>query len=203
MGGRGSGRPASYGFTVNKCHEYHSIDLAWLHRKKLLNVGRWSTLTWSRAGHETGSIRVECLIEGVRLVYRRRDRGDSWEDVREFVPFVETSTAFGGRRQWFQCLSCGNKCRILYGGGNFRCRRCYRLKYETQYEPAFGRAATRALKIRNRLGAKGGLEDPFPEKPKGMHWKTYDRLAADDERLQNAWAVGISARFRLFEPASD
>ncbi len=199
MGGLGSGRTASYGFAVDKCHEYHSVDLAWLRRKKLLSVGRWSTLTWSRAGHETGSIRVECLTEGVTLVYRHRRNGNDWQAVREFVPFVGTSAAFGGRRQWFQCLSCGNKCRILYGGSYFRCRCCHRLKYETQYEPAFARAATRALKIRDRLGEKGGLDDPFPEKPKGMHWKTYQRLEAEDEQLQQAWAVGISARFRLFE----
>ncbi|MEQ1613404.1 MAG: hypothetical protein ABL904_11675 [Hyphomicrobiaceae bacterium] len=152
---------------------------------------------------ETGSIRVECLTDGVTLVYRHRRNGDDWQAVREFVPFVETSTAFGGRRQWFRCLSCDNKCRILYGGSNFRCRRCHRLKYETQYEPAFGRAATRALKFRDRLEAKGGLDDPFPEKPKGMHLKTYERLAAQDERLQSAWAVRISAKFRLFEPPAE
>ena len=95
------------------------------------------------------------------------------------------------------------RCRILYGGAQFRCRRCQRHKYDTQYEPAFARAATRALKIRERLGCKHGIDHPFPEKPKGMRWKTYERLVAKDESLQNAWAVGISARFRLFEPASD
>ena len=70
MGGRGSGRSSSYGFNIEKCHEYHCINLAWLQRKKLLNVGRWSTITWLRAGHETGPTRVECLTEGVRLIYR-------------------------------------------------------------------------------------------------------------------------------------
>ena len=124
MGGSGSGRPAGFGFSVAKCHEYHSIDLAWLRRKKLLIVGRCSTITWSRAGHETGSIRVERRPEGVQLVYRHRRGADDWHDVREFIPLVETDTAFGGRRQWFQCLSCRNTCRILYGGAYFRCRRC-------------------------------------------------------------------------------
>ena len=49
----GLSRPSGYGYGVAKCHEYHSIDLAWLRRKKLFNVGHLSTLTWSRAGRET------------------------------------------------------------------------------------------------------------------------------------------------------
>ena len=186
--------------SVTSCH---SIDLAWLRRKKLFNVGRWSSLTWSRAGRETGSIRIECHANGVRLIYRHRRHGEDWQDVNELVPLVETPTRFGGTRQWLLCPSCKARCRILYGGAQFRCRRCQRLKYDTQYEPAFARAATRALKIRERLGCKHGIDHPFPEKPKGMRWKTYERLVAKDESLQNAWAVGISARFRLFEPATD
>ena len=113
MGGHGSGRSSSYGFNVEKCNEYHAIDLAWLRRKKLLNVGRWSSITWSRAGRETGSIRIECMPEGVRLIYRHRRNGGEWQDVRELVPYVETETAFNGRRQWFQCLNCNQRCRIL------------------------------------------------------------------------------------------
>ena len=128
MGGRGSGRHGGLGLLVDKCHELHSIDLAWLRRKKLLNPGRWSSITWSRAGRETGSIRIECHGHGVRLVYRHRRPGSEWHDVSEFVPFVETTTNFGGRRQWFQCLSCRRNCRILYGRAYFRCRRCQGLR---------------------------------------------------------------------------
>lgn len=59
MGGLGSGRTAGFGFSVDKCHELHSIDLAWLQRKNLLIVGRTATLTWSRAGQAIGSIGIE------------------------------------------------------------------------------------------------------------------------------------------------
>ena len=34
MGGRGSGRQAGLGLKVDKCHEYKSIDIAWLRRRK-------------------------------------------------------------------------------------------------------------------------------------------------------------------------
>jgi hypothetical protein len=196
MGGIGSGRHGGLGLLVDKCHEFRSIDLTWLQRKKLLNPGRWSSITWSRAGTETGSIRIECHGHGVRLVYKHRRPGSEWHDVSEFIPFVETTTNFGGRRQWFQCPSCDRKCRILYGRAYFRCRRCQRLRYETQYEPPFARAATQALKIRERLGSKGGIDEPFPEKPKGMHWKTYHRLQAREARLQQQWALGITGLLR-------
>ena len=186
---------------VDKCHEMHAIDLTWLRRKKLLSVGHSSTLNWSRGGNPTGSIQLSYHRTHVRLVYRHRRHGGEWQDVDERVPLAETATRFNGARQWFVCPGCGRRCRELYGGGRFRCRQCHRLKYDTQYEPAFARAATRALKIRERLGAKGGIDDPFPLKPKGMHWRTYEKLREEEERLQGRWAVGIAAKFRLAEAA--
>jgi hypothetical protein len=188
---------------TDKTNDYHSIDLAWLRREKLLTLGRRSSINWSRGGRPSGSIQVECLTDGIRLVYRTRPPGGDWKDVSEIVPLIETATRFGGRRQWFRCLACGNRCRILYGGAYFRCRQCHRLKYETQYEPPFARAATRALKIRERLGSRGGIDDPFPVKPKGMHWKTYERLQAEAERLEAAWVMGIAGKFNLFQNGDD
>lgn len=195
MGGMGSGRPASFGFLAGTTNDYHSIDLAWLRREKLLKVGRQSTITWSRNGNKTGSVGLAVLSGGVRLVYRTRSTGEDWKDVDDFIPFISTATQFGGEREWFRCPSCTKRCRIIYGGGYFRCRRCYGLRYETQYEPAFARAATKALKIRDRLGGKGGVDDPFPDKPKGMHWKTYERLQTKDEVLLRQWGMGMMARF--------
>ncbi len=195
MGGRGSGRPSSYGLHVDKCNEMHSIDLAWLRKRKLDKVGQWSTLRWSRGGRETGSIRIEYLDHGLRLVYRH-GRDDQWTSVDEVVPFVEMPLRLGGTRQWFSCPSCQRRRRILYGGSRFRCRHCHRLKYETQYEPDFARAATRALKIRQRLGADGGIADPFPDRPKGMHKRTYEQLRQEEEMFQLAWSQGIFAKFR-------
>jgi hypothetical protein len=197
LGGRGSGRPASLGLTADLCHRTHSIDLDWLRRKRLLTVGRWSTLTWSVRGEKTGSVQITAVQDGVLLSYRARQRGEDWQQIEEAIPLVQTATNFGPRREWFRCLSCGRRCRIIYGGVRFRCRKCQGLRYESQYEPAFARAASRALKIRDKLGGKGGLDEPFPEKPKGMRWRTYWRLVALDERLRRAWATGAWADFGL------
>lgn len=97
-------------------------------------------------------------------------------------------------------MSCGRRCRILYGGSLYRCRRCHGLKYESQYEPAYQRAINQADNLRKRVGGGRGAfdEEPFPPKPKGMHWKTYRRLEERYDALQGAWAVGVIQRFSLY-----
>jgi hypothetical protein len=91
---------------------------------------------------------------------------------------------------------------ILYGGKIFACRRCYRLAYESQTESPAYRALNRTQSIRMRLGGSGSMMDFFPEKPKGMHWKTYRRLEAQGGRYEQianqsmmAWIGGQRAGF--------
>jgi hypothetical protein len=58
----------------------------------------------------------------------------------------------------------------------FACRRCYGLAYASQHEIARHRGISQAQKIRTRLGGSANLCEPFPQKPKRMHWRTYLRL---------------------------
>ena len=59
MGGRGSGRTSGYGFFVDKCEDYLSIDIAWLKRQGSLTPGNSGNITWSRNGKTTGSIGLD------------------------------------------------------------------------------------------------------------------------------------------------
>ena len=87
---------------------------------------------------------------------------------------------------------------MLYGGARFRCRKCWNLAYQTQHEDAWSRAITKAQRFRRRLGASESLDEPFPDKPKRMHWRTYDRLMAKGEVLdERADRVGWSRITRL------
>jgi hypothetical protein len=105
---------------------------------------------------------------------------------------------FGGRRHWFACLSCGRRCRILYGASHFRCRICRGAKYESQFESEPLRISSRRWRIRRLIEERAGhawplgLDDDFPPKPKGMHWHTYRRLEAIDEDLAGRWRNGVS-----------
>ena len=187
MGGRGSGRYPSFGSHAPLCEHVFGIDLASLKRQGYLFTGSVGKIKWRRHERIVGSIDYRVEDEGLRLIYRTRLPGNDWRDVVELIPFVETPTQFGGRRQWFSCPGCQKRCRILYGGSLFRCRTCHGLKYESQYENPTFRAVSQRHKLRERLGQPSSLEDPFPAKPKGMHWTTYRRLAARDEALAGPW----------------
>jgi hypothetical protein len=116
----------------------------------------------------------------VLLFYRHRiGPGAEWEDVQEHVSLEWTACNFGGVRSWFICPGAGSGRRvaILYGPGRyFLCHHCYELVYESQRESEMHRALRRAQAIRERLGGSANMTEPFPKKPKGMHWSTYERL---------------------------
>jgi hypothetical protein len=93
-------------------------------------------------------------------------------DVRQYVPLDWVSCGLGGERPWFLChgLQNGRRCgrRVRY----LLLRACLR-------EPTGTGSATGLLKtqkIRDRIGSKASMPDDFPNKPRGMHWRTYDRL---------------------------
>lgn len=98
------------------------------------------------------------------------------------MPVTWTACNFGGRRPWFRCpgFSNGSPCgrrvaKIYMRGRYFRCRRCHGLAYPSQTVTLGDRPLDRAQKIRMRLGGSANMTEPFPGKPKGMHWQTYWR----------------------------
>jgi len=67
---------------------------------------------------------------------------------------------------------------LLYGGGIFACRHCYQLAYPSQRESGYDRMVRRANKLRAKLGWEPGCLNGSGGKSKGMHWSTFERLAA-------------------------
>jgi hypothetical protein len=198
VGGVGSGN--WYRFdkktTTGECH---SVDVRYLHREDLLKSGHRFTLRWSRAGRVTGSIRGAVIgdekPEVVILTYRQRSgSGGEWEDVQEPVSLDWTACNFGGERPWFVCpgSGCGRKVALLYGPGRyFLCRRCYDLTYQSQRDNKMYRALHKAQEIRERLGGSMNMTKTFPEKPKGMHWKTYEQLWWEHHEADMAQLAGM------------
>lgn len=156
----------------------HAIDVRYLKKEGLLYAGKIGTLTWSRNGKETGSIGYRIEDAGIRLNYRSRlNRSDEWQDVQQFIAFDYTPCNYGGHRTWLKCPNCHKRVTCVYGANTyFLCRHCYGLNYRSQHENYFDRQLTKSHHIRMKLGGEPGALNPFPPKPKGMHWNTYSRL---------------------------
>lgn len=184
-------RPAYRGRTT--CESCTSIDVRrWQREGRLFP---WQNFSWSwiRGGESAGSIRVHTIPDAVVLIYRSQICGATeWKSVEQRVPITWTPCHLGGRRPWFVCpvyydgRRCGRRAAVLYGAGElFACRQCYDLAYTSQQERPMRRGIGQAQKIRMRLGGSGNLCEPFPEKPKRMHWRTYLRLQARAEAAEH------------------
>ncbi len=183
MGGFGSGRPAGLG--REKVESCRSLDVNRLHREGCIRPGWRDTWQWTRDGERVAWIDLLALEHRLQLSYRTRRYGGEWQDVAETVDIVRLPCRFGGTRPFFVCpgvvkgIACGRRVAKLYGPGRyFLCRHCYRLAHGSQNEAPLDRALRRSNKIRLRLGGEPGLLAPFPPKPKGMWWRTYERLRA-------------------------
>lgn len=176
MGGTGSGRQYYLGArkTAEDCL---SIDVRQWHKARTLAISREFIWQWSLGEKEIASIRVNTAPDRITLSYQTRNHGHSQKHHYP-VQLEWTDCHLGGRRPWFLCPAkgCGRRVAILYEGGVFACRHCHDLRYTSQREHGYDRAARRAGWVRKKLGWAPGILNGAEGKPKGMHWQTYYRL---------------------------
>jgi len=201
MGGIGSGRQRCW-FAGNSTADYLTIDVRYWKREGWLAPHQSFDCTWSRQGEVVSSIRVRTEPDRVILTYRHRSGGKDWKDASYPVSLDWTDGNLGGKRPWFLCpvRGCGRRVAILYGGGIFACRHCYRLTYPSQRETGYNRMARRANKLRDKLVWEPGCLNGPGEKPKGMHWRTFERLTAQHEAFVRRSLAEVMVRYRLPQP---
>ena len=74
---------------------------------------------------------------------------------------------------------------VYLAGEHLACRRCLGLVYASQREPVRQRGLMKAQNIRTRLGGSPSMIEKFPNRPKGMHQTTFERLrAAHDQAAE-------------------
>jgi len=186
MGGWGSGRR---GYSKSTTEDYHSIDVRRWQREGMLKAGRAQGWSWLRDGKTTASIRVEAERARLWLIYRlRHNNCEEWQNSRYAVRLEWSTCHFGGERAWFRCpgRNCGRRVALLYLCDYFLCRHCLNLAFECQHEDSYSRTLRHSQKLRVKLGGSGSMIDGFPEKPKGMHFKTYIRMAQESLFLQQS-----------------
>ncbi len=205
MGGPGSGFYYRFG-SKGRAEDHLSADVRRWHRRGLLEPGTSFTASWGRIQGDS-SIGVLVLgmpgepADAVRLSYSQGITGEEKKDVAYRVPLDWTSCNFGGARPWFVCpgMRCGRRAALLYLGGRyFLCRGCQDLSYASQRERGGSVPALhRCQRIRRKLGGSPSMSEPFPEKPKGMHWKTYWRLHDQHDVAWTEYLVALSLELAM------
>jgi hypothetical protein len=170
----GAGRPGQAVCTDTMLR----LDVRQVQRTGVLVRGHRFSWQWKTCDRVDATIDCIAAADRVLLDYRVRTIGGEWESLRYPVLLDWTPCTFGGRRVWWRCPAsgCGRRVAVLFGARLFACRHCHRLAYRSQSESAADRALRRASRIRDRLGWEPGIINPMGSKPKGMHWRTFERL---------------------------
>jgi len=168
------------------CENCSFIDVRKLHREGRFKVHQSFPMAWQIGDEPLGAIEVRTGSDVMTLRFQCQDLVSSeWRLVEQNVPIAWTKCALGGRRPWFVCnfqinsaQRCQRRAARIYLGANpaFACRECQGLSYASQKQTRHLRVISKAMKIRMRLGGSPNLFAPFPERPKGLHKITYERM---------------------------
>jgi hypothetical protein len=184
MGGHGRGRRWGSKETTGG---YPQLDVRSWQRDGYLAAGRWFVCDdWKVGVAATLDVHGNPIRAILSHLQHRKDF---------VILFSWTRCNYGGARAWFLCptRACGRRVAILYGDASLACRHCHQLAYPTQQESPRFRALRRAQEIRMRLRGSLSLAVSFPERPKGMHRRTYRRLYSEAMRREGAFMGSVLA----------
>lgn len=193
MGGFGSGRSGRKaksnmlcGFSVTQCRQ-----------NGVLIPGKKSVIRWKFWGNPAGAVTthatetalvVSYALPGAILGPLRHDHS---------VRYLFSECHYGGRRMWFECPSCGRRVgKLFVRAERVICLDCGNLTYNTRCKGKGDRAISAMHTIERLLGAvpSGSL----PDKPKGMHWRTYIGLARRHAQHDSVFMGRINSIFGKF-----
>ena len=170
--------------------EFLCVDIRKMHRQGQLRSDV-STVITDEAHAE---IQLMAQTDQVTIRHGVRLLAGFRELARQTVKLDKTPCHYGGERSWFRCPACDRRVAVLYGrklangasvkSRRFKCRRCHELIYPSQRETWRNRMFTKAEKLWGRMGGRSG------GKPKGMHWRTYNRLADEAMHFRDLWLYG-------------
>ena len=170
MGGFGSGR-WTRSEAKPRTFDYKSVDIRRLARIKALEAG---TEVRFDSGESLKVISVGLSLEVLFF-------GDNFlQNSRVSVRF--RPCALGGQRALFECPACHRPVFLLYKRhGSFKCRQCADLSYVSQSEDPVSRSMRKTTKLLRKLSPDACLMTGVPDKPKGMHQVTYQRISSHAE----------------------
>ncbi len=195
MGGFGSGRWYRWDKQTSM-EETRRLDIRFMNQQGMLKQGQRGTISWTVGGRPSGSIGWKMEGDGLVLNYVA-----DGEEIEEYIYLGKTPCHFGGERHWFHCPDCHSRVAVLsLYSSRFICRHCHELPYGCQSEGYTDRMIRKARKIRNKLGADMSLFESIWDKPKGMHWKTFERLQEREQVANDYVTQAMAARLGIFNP---
>lgn len=184
MGGTGSGNWTRLD-TRTTLAEVHRLDVRWLRKQGYLQPGVMAPVTWHRGDRERGSITLLCDGNALTLSYRYRVQSGDWQEMTQPVALDWTPCRYGGFRPWFLCPRCSRRVAVLaLYRSCFWCRHCHRLPYASEQEGLIDRLWSQIRKLGQSVGATADESPWMWRKPKGMHWRTFERRVARAQTLE-------------------
>lgn len=209
MGGFGSTRWVGHGRHRTVDEAFLAIPIRELTRQGMFGpwMSLWGTLKWPLVPAEvewtlewTGDREPAVLILGGRL----RTAGVAYVHPKHRISLGLSCLPSGGKRRWFLCAKCLRRTGAIYLPhltSWWGCRSCHGLRYWSQRLGRLDRLTRKADKAWRRLGGSPEPVFPFderpPAKPKGMHWRTYERLCHQYKARRQCWEaldVGMGGR---------
>lgn len=140
----------------------------------------------------------------LRVLKDRLEIHQGYDEAHSYfkILFSFTRGNYGNSRYWLTCPNpvCQKRCRKLFlvkdvhGVPIFICRHCLNLAHKSQNKSFLDRLIDKKWKLIRRLG---GQSSDMINKPKGMHWKTFERLKKEIENLDHQITYGIASRFGM------
>jgi hypothetical protein len=182
MGGYGSTRWGRH-FPKMTADSGLRLAMSTMIRNGQVKPGKWliGILWWrnSNTGEAVASIGYEINMENLEGAYMRLQYNVNGQPMDYRVTLKSTRPHYGGIRWWFLCPKTGGRAAKLFlppGATLFASRSAHGLGYSSQREKDYERTMTKCQAIRMQLGGSGSMGEPIPDKPKGMWWRTYERL---------------------------
>ena len=153
---------------------------------------RW-TVKFSVHEEATGQIKLEIISDTL---------GKVTVDISGVFQIIEIRAEpryLGGQQWYFKCPQTGRRVSVLwkpYGSNIFASRQAWQgqVAYSSQFETRMARAMMMSQSVINKLASSPDGEAGM-YKPKGMHWKTYDKLIAKCERYEATARAGLRGVF--------
>ena len=175
-----------------------SIDINILNKHKALATGADFSIIWGDTENSVNSAAVTVKEGYLEVLHQYKSDARLGACVESIIYLSHTRCNYGSRRPWFLCPSCdGRVAKLYYLEPGFLCRKCSDMPYESQSESRRYRALRKARKIRARLGIDTSLLVPVILPPKGVHWKTFDRLRKKIEKAEQAYFSDIGKQLGI------